>query len=86
MKNLKPSMRENKRYLLLKGQFSKKDVEDAILRYIGILGYSKANPVWVDSRILAVNRRELDKVRASFAISKNISVERASGTLKGLKK
>lgn len=80
-------MKENKRYLLLKGSFSKSDVEEAILRYIGILGYAKASPMWVSNNILAVNRKEVDKVRASFAISdKNIEVIKVSGTIKGLGK
>lgn len=87
LKPLKPSMKENKRYLLLKGSFSKSDVEEAILRYIGILGYAKASPMWVSNNILAVNRKEVDKVRASFAISdKNIEVIKVSGTIKGLGK
>ena len=87
LKPLKPSMKENKRYLLLKGSFSKEDAENAILRYIGVLGYAKAAPVWISGNILAVNRKEVDKVRASFAISdKNIEVIKVSGTIKGLRK
>ena len=85
MKSLKPSMREKKRYLLLKGKFTKKQVEDAIMRYIGILGYSKASPRWISSKILAVNRPEVDKVRASFVLVKEIEVKKVSGTLKGLR-
>ncbi|MBS3073063.1 hypothetical protein J4477_04475 [Candidatus Pacearchaeota archaeon] len=86
MKSLKPSMKENKRYILLNGNFSKEDAEKAILRYIGILGYSKASPVFVSKNILSVNRNELEKVKASFALVKEIEIARVSGTLKGLKK
>ena len=87
LKPLKPSMKDNKRYLLLKGSFSKSDVENAILKYIGILGYAKAAPVWVNNNILAVNRKEVDKVRASFVISdKKIEVAKVSGTIRGLRK
>ena len=83
----KSSARENKRYLLIKG--NKNEIEKAILDYIGILGWAKAAPVWVynkkENLILAVNRKEIDKVRASFAICENkIEVLRVSGTLKGL--
>jgi len=85
MKLLKPSLREHKRYLLLKGKFSRKQVEDAILRYIGVLGYSKASPMWISDKILAVNRGSLNEVRASFVLVNNISVEKVSGTLKGLR-
>lgn len=86
MKSLKPSMKENKRYLLLKGEFSRKDVEDVILKYIGILGYAKASPMFVSKNILAVNRSELEKVKASFALTKDIQISKISGTLKGLNK
>jgi RNase P/RNase MRP subunit POP5 len=85
MKPLKPATREKKRYLLLKGSFDKKDVEKAIMRYIGILGYSKASPMWISNKILAVNRSEITKVRASFALNKDIEVAKVSGTLKSLR-
>jgi len=86
LKILKPTMRDKKRYLLLSGSFSRKDVENTIIRYIGVLGYSKANPMWVRGKILAVNRKEVEKVKASFALSDSISVKKVSGTLKGLGK
>ena len=84
-KSLKPSMREKKRYLLLKGNFTKEDVEKTIMHYIGALGYAKASPIFISKNILAVNRAEVDKVKASFAIS-DIRVAKVSGTLKGLEK
>ena len=92
MLKLKPSARDSKRYLLLKGK--KADVEKAILDYIGILGWAKANPTWVYDKkkktgdlILAVNRKEIDKIMGAFAISENnVEVLRVSGTLKGLEK
>ncbi|MEA3330053.1 MAG: hypothetical protein U9Q06_04895 [Nanoarchaeota archaeon] len=85
MKLLKPSMRERKRYVLLKGNFTRKQVENEIMKYIGVLGYSKASPMWISGKILAVNRGSLNKVRASFVINENISVAKVSGTLKGLR-
>ena len=86
LKSLKPSMKDNKRYLLLKGSFTKKDVEEVILRFIGVLGYAKAAPVWINSNILAVNRESLNNIRASFAASnKSLEVVKVSGTLKKLR-
>ena len=87
MKSLKPSMRENKRYLLVKGKVS--EIEKAILDFIGVLGMSKAGLGWIkkskDSAIIAVNRGSVDHVRASFAAwPEDIRVLRVSGTLKGL--
>jgi len=91
MKPLKPSMRENKRYLLIRGNNLRKNAKKAILEAIGILGLSKAGFSWIkaggDSAIVAVNREALNEVRASFAIfPEKISVERVSGSLKKLKK
>jgi RNase P/RNase MRP subunit POP5 len=82
-KSLKPSMREKKRYLLL-GEVDKKEVEKAILDYVGILGYAKASPVFIKSDVLAVNRKEVDKIKAALLLA-SIQVKRVSGTLKGLK-
>lgn len=82
-KKLKPSHRENKRYVLFEG--SKEQVEEAILKFIGVLGYGKAGIVFLGNNILAVNRSELDKVRASLVLA-GIKVLRVSGTIKGLGK
>ncbi len=50
MKPLKPSHREKKRYLLIKGKdANKKIIEKIILEFIGILGLAEANPQFVKS-------------------------------------
>jgi len=90
MKPLKPSHREKKRYLLLEGKdANKKSIESAILEYVGILGYALASPQIIKSGkkvILAINRKSLDKIRASFLICrKNIKILKVSGTIKKLK-
>lgn len=82
-KSLKPSMRENKRYLLVEA--GKEEVEKAILDYVGILSYSKAAPVFISGNVLAVNRSEVDKIKAGLLLA-GISVKRVSGTLKGLRR
>jgi RNase P/RNase MRP subunit POP5 len=89
MFKLKPSAKTGKRYLLVSG--SKKDVEEAILSYVGVLGWAKANPYFVKKvsggHVLAVNRGEIDKVRGAFAVAADkIQVMKVSGTLKGLGK
>ena len=89
MKSLKPSMRENKRYLLVKGKIN--EIEKAIYEFIGVLGMSKAGLGWIkrgkDNAIISVNRGSVDHARASFAAwHDKISVKRVSGTLKGLRK
>lgn len=88
MKPLKPTMRENKRYLLVKGDVG--EIQKALFEGIGVLGMSKTGFGWVkknkDSAVIYVNREMLDSVRACFAIwPEDISVEKVSGTLKGLK-
>ena len=91
MKSLKPSMKENKRYLLVRGKNLKQNIEKAILDFIGILGYSETGLSFVksskDSAIICINRESLNKVRACLVIfPEKISVEKVSGTLKGLGK
>ena len=85
MKALIPSHREKKRYLLLQGKDLKKNVPNAIKQFVGILGLSKATPIWIKENVFSINRKSLDKVKASFAVySEKIEVLRVSGTLKGL--
>ena len=96
MKPLKPSHREHKRYLLISGKdASKAEIEEALLKFVGILGYSKICPSVINKvkqagkdsskLILSVNRQELDKVRASFLLSgKDICIERVSWILNKL--
>ena len=91
MKKLKPSSREKKRYLLIKGEeANKKAIDEVILEYIGILGYSKVCPEVIkkdkNGLILAVNRASLEEIRAAFLISgKKIKIIRVSGSVKKLK-
>jgi|TARA_Y100000034_G_C6746901_1_gene331767 RNase P/RNase MRP subunit POP5 len=91
LKSLKPSQRENKRYLLVKGRNLKGNIEKSILDFVGILGMSKTGLSWIKTRkdfvIISVNREAVNEVRASFAVwPEKISVEKVSGTLKGLGK
>ena len=84
MKMIPPTMREKKRYFLLKAD--EKKVEKAILRFIGELGYAEANPMFVHKNpflILSVNHFMLDKIRTSLALS-GINVIRVSGTIDAL--
>jgi RNase P/RNase MRP subunit POP5 len=82
-KKLKPSHRENKRYLLVEA--SREEVEDAILKFIGILGYGKAGITFPTKNILAVNREEVNKVRASLVLGR-IKILKISGTIAGLRR
>jgi len=91
MKSLKPSMRENKRYLLIQGESLRKNIEKAILDFIGVLGMSKTSLEWIkdnkDSAIISVNREAVNSVRASLTVwPKKMEVKRVSGTLRGLGK
>jgi RNase P/RNase MRP subunit POP5 len=91
MKSLKPSMRENKRYLLVEGKELRKNIEKAILNFTGVLGMSKTGLIFIEekqgSAIISVNREAVNSVRASFAVwPKKIEVKKVSGSLKGLRK
>ncbi len=86
---VKSSDRIKRRYLLLEGKDSGRDrVEKVVLDYIGILGWARAKPVFVNGKgktILAIERKSLNEVRAGFELCKeDIKIVRVSGTLKGL--
>ncbi len=97
MKIIPPTMRERKRYLLMKDSRSgmqdrrpagglQKKVEKAILRFVGELGYAKANPMFIHKGnylILSINHDLLDEIRTSLSLS-NIQVLRVSGTIEAL--
>jgi RNase P/RNase MRP subunit POP5 len=91
MKPLKPSHREKKRYLLIKGKnTNKKNIEEAILEFIGVLGYAATCPQFISASrgkiVLCINRAMLEKVRTSFLMSgKDIQVVKVSGAVKKLK-
>ncbi len=91
LKSLKPSMRENKRYLLVEGKNLRKNIEESILDFIGVLGMSKVGLSFIKesskSAIICINREMVDSVRASLVVfPEKMEVKRVSGTLKGLKK
>lgn len=91
MKSLKPSMKENKRYLLVKGENLEKNIEEAILDFSGVLGLSKTGLSFIkktkEYSIICVNREAVNLVRAGFCVwPEKISVEKVSGTLKALNK
>ena len=90
MKPLKPSLKEKKRYLLIKGKNLEENIPKAIKEFTGILGVSKTCLEFIekskDSIIICINRESLDLVRASLVLwPERIDVLRVSGTLKGLK-
>ena len=85
---LKPSARDKRRYFLVGASNAK--VEAAILEYIGVLGFARA--VYMEVKDKAIRGKtigsclagSLDDVRAALAMA-GVSVEKVSGTLKGLK-
>ena len=85
---LKPSHRENRRYLII-CESSNEKIEKVLLNYLGVFGFAKAGYIKVkkqgDKIVGSVVRKELEKVKAGLA-GEGIKVERVSGTLKGLGK
>jgi RNase P/RNase MRP subunit POP5 len=86
--NLTPSARDKRRYFIAE-ESSNKKVEEAILKYLGVLGLAKAAymPVKVPNikskTVGSCLRKELDNVRAGLALA-GIKVEKVSNTIKGL--
>jgi RNase P/RNase MRP subunit POP5 len=88
MKSLRPTLREKKRYLFVKG--NPNEIEKAVLDFIGVLGMSKSALAFIkkerDSAIVSVNREMVNEIRASMAVSpEKLEVLRVSGTLRGLR-
>jgi len=72
---------------LLRGKDLKKNVEKAILEFVGVLGLSKCGLSWIKNDIICVNRESVDSVRASLVVfPEKIEVLKVSGTLRGLGK
>lgn len=91
MKSLNPSIRENKRYLFVRGKNLRQEIERAILDFVGVLGLSKTGLNFIktekDFAIISINREVVNLIRASFCVwPEKIIVEKVSGTLKGLEK
>ena len=86
---LKASHQSKKRYLLLE-HCKQEDVKEAILSGIGVLGWAKANPVFLsrdNKLILAVERTELDRIKACLALSSaSLIIKKISGTLAALER
>jgi len=94
LRKLPSTMREKKYYIVVEGK--KALVEQAILDYIGVLGYAKAAPFFVSSEksekgekgkkgkeriIVAVNRASVVDVKAALLFS-GLHCIGVSGTLK----
>lgn len=86
---IKPSAKIKRRYLLLDTK-SKATVEKIILEYVGVLGWAKAAPVFLEKNgklILAIERKSLTDIRAAFEMCKNtVAILKVAATIKGLEK
>ena len=85
LKIIPSTMRENKRYILVKAP--QKKIEKALMRFLGELGWAKANPMLISSgsqMILSINHDSLDDVRAGLELS-GVHCIGVSGTIKKLK-
>lgn len=83
-------MRENKRYLLVRGNNLRQNIEKAILEFAGMQGMAKACLNFIEAKnnsaIVSVNRNAVNLVRASLVVfPEKIEVTRVSGTIKGIR-
>jgi RNase P/RNase MRP subunit POP5 len=82
---LLPSARDNRRYFVCNSQ-DKEKIERAILDYIGVLGFARANFMFLEvaGKVLGSCKREsLEDIRASLAW-RGIKIQKVSGTIAGL--
>jgi RNase P/RNase MRP subunit POP5 len=86
---LKPSAKDKRRYLLI-SESSNKKIEEAILKYIGELGFAKAAYMYVkvpeikNKIVGSCLRKELINVKTALSLA-GIKVEKVAETLKRLK-
>jgi len=86
---LKPSARDKRRYFLVRA--GSVEVEEAILKYIGVLGFARSAYKKVSTKdfrgkvVGSCLRKSLNDVRTALALE-GIKIEKVSGTLKGLGK
>ncbi len=89
MTRLKPSVRVNRRYLLIP-HASKEKIQEALQAGLGTLGLARVAPLFVITKkseqcVLSIDRQSLDEVRAAFELApQKIAIIRVSGTIKGL--
>lgn len=85
---LRPSSRDKRRYLTI-AEKSNTKIEQAILEYIGVLGFAKSAYLKVKSTpnktIGSCLTEELNNVHAALTLA-GIKVEKVSNTIKGLNK
>jgi RNase P/RNase MRP subunit POP5 len=85
---LRPSVRDRRRYFVARA--GNQQVEKAILEYIGVLGFARAaymkveEPGFSGKTVGSCLVESLDEVRAALGLA-GISIEKVSGTIKGLK-
>lgn len=90
---LSPSLKEDKRYLVLilkakDKEEAKEIIENAIMKYLGVLGYAKAAPMIIeigkkgdnDYVILGINRKYQEQVKSACSLAK-IKCIGVSGTI-----
>ena len=84
---LKPSSKDKRRYFLVEA--TNKEIESAILDYVGILGFARSAYLEVKTKnfpgklVGSCLVKSLDEIRASLAFI-GVRIERVSGTLKAL--
>lgn len=85
---LKPSARDKRRYFFVNAKDNRK-VEEAILEYIGVLGFAKSAYKFVkqnrEELVGSCLRESLNDVRAALSMA-GFSIRKVSGTLAGLKR
>lgn len=83
---LKPSARDKRRYFIVNSKDNKK-VEEAILEYIGVLGFAKSAYKFIkqnkEELVGSCLRESLNDVRAALLLG-GFSIRKVSGTISGL--
>jgi RNase P/RNase MRP subunit POP5 len=85
---LKPSAKDSRRYLLINEPNNKK-IEEAILKYLGVLGFAKSRYMRISGEqpkgkvVGSCVRGELENIRAALTLA-GMQIEKVSNTIKSL--
>jgi len=77
MKTLKATMRENKRYLLVRGENLKENIEKAILEFVGILGMSKTGLSFIKAITHSDSHTHREEAKHREALKREAENEKA---------
>lgn len=95
---LLPTLREKRHYLIIKPRAKKETsekelkekIEKVILNFIGIFGYAKAGPLFIELKknyaIVSITTKYVSLVKAALSLTNELECVGVSGTIKKVRR